>query len=87
MEASPIQEDALHAALHRIIEDRESYSPAGLALEVSRAIDASHPECMGAFGHLAEALICYEGERPSIFTVLEDLGHAATARAAALAGL
>jgi hypothetical protein len=87
MEASAIQEDALHAALHSIIEDRESYSPAGLALEVTRAIDSAYPECMGAFAHLAYALICHEGERPSIFTVIEDLGHVVTARAAEEAGL
>jgi|HubBroStandDraft_6_1064221.scaffolds.fasta_scaffold1572852_1 hypothetical protein len=86
MEASVTQEDALHAALHRIIEDRDQYSPAGLALEVARAIDTAYPECMGAFGHFAHALIC-EGERPNFFGVLEDLGHAATARAAEAEGL
>jgi hypothetical protein len=90
MEASPTprsgQQD-LRAAL-RVLSESDDYSPAGLALEAARAIDAAYPECMGAFSFLAQELICHEGgSAPSFFTVLEDLGYVATERAAVQAGL
>ncbi len=60
MEASATQEDALHAALHRIIEDRESYSPAGLALEVARAIDTAYPDLQGVLSAVVDGVLCRE---------------------------
>lgn len=72
MEASPTQEDALHAALRSIIEDRESYSPAGFATEVVRAIEAEHPQFGGVLSHVANGLLCREdGRTPSIKSILD----------------
>jgi len=84
MAASPTQDQvaSLRDALYVVNQKSDEYSPSGLALEVARAIDAAHPECLGVFGHLAEKLICYERVKPSILAVLDDLAHECIAKAA-----
>lgn len=76
MSASPAQpqvtqEDALHAALHSIIERRDVFSPSGLASEVVGAIEAQYPQFEGVLVHIVDGMLCYEsGSAPSIMDTL-----------------
>ncbi len=77
MGATPTQEDALHAALHHITEDRDMYSPAGLASEVVRAIEAEYPQFKGALSAVVGGLLCREEDIMSILSgVAQQLAYA-----------
>jgi len=72
MLASSTQDQVAYDVLTSIIENRESYSPAGLATEVVRAIEAEHPQFGGVLSHIANGLLCREdGRTPSIKSILD----------------